>query len=123
MEMENEYIKLKIIDDILLCTFKPGLKINLPLAKEMVQFRLEFIKGQAYPTLVDMRALVSITKESREYFGGKEATHGIKALALWVESPFTKLLANFFIEINKPPVITQAFKTDREAIQWLNMYK
>jgi hypothetical protein len=122
MDIENGLVQIGISSGFLICRFKPEININLPLVKDLVQWRLNISSGNSYPVLMDIRALKSITKEAREYMASKEASEGIKACALLVESPFTKFLGNFFVQINKPVVQTQVFKNEAEAINWLKRY-
>lgn len=72
------------------------------------------------PMLGDFGNMKSQTKECRDYFT-KDPNHlqAYSAIAILVNSPLTRMLANFFIGINKPPKPTRLFDDRKKAIEWL----
>ncbi len=72
------------------------------------------------PMLGDFGNMKSQTKECRDYFT-KDPKHlqSYSAIAILVNNPLTRMLANFFIGINKPPKPTRLFDDREKAIQWL----
>jgi len=69
--------------------------------------------------LVDMREMKSITREAREYYANQRTSSIQRATALLVKSKVTKVMANFFMGLNKPVTPTRMFIEPEEAIQWL----
>lgn len=118
---ENPYVTLWIKDNILFCTYKNKLRIDLNIAKECVAFRLEYTKGVSYPVYVDMKGIISVTREGREYFS-LEGSKLIKAGAFMVNSPLAKIIGNIFLTVNKPPVPAKLFTNEADAINWLKNY-
>ena len=69
--------------------------------------------------LIDMREMKSITREAREYYANQRTSSIQRATALLVKSKVTKVMANFFMGLNKPITPTRMFIEPEEAIQWL----
>ena len=74
------------------------------------------------PLLVDLRAVKSINREARVYYSSAEVAQMITALGLLVGSPTSRMLANFFIGLNKSPVPTRLVTSEAEAIAWLTNF-
>jgi len=79
-------------------------------------------EGKKNPLLVDIRQQKSISREARLFYSGKEFTDQVTSLAFVVESAISKVLANFFLGLNKPPYPTRLFTNEDEAIEWLKNY-
>jgi len=76
-------------------------------------------REQRHPLLVDIRPIKGIDREARAYYSGGSTAQMISAMALLVESPLSRILANFFIGLNKMPVPTRLFTSEAEAVAWL----
>jgi hypothetical protein len=100
----------------------PDVFETLEDAKENIATVSRINQGKPVPVLADIRAGRGIDRETREYYSSKEGLVSTRALALLVESPFTRVMANFFIGINKPPVPTRLFTSEEEAIAWLKTF-
>lgn len=120
-ELETRYIKLRKEDGILFGSFSKNIRIDIDIAKECVQTRINFSQGINYPCLIDMREVRSATKEAREYLAD-EGSKLIKAGALLIGSAVTRAIGNIFLTINKPPVPTKLFTDENEAKLWLKKY-
>jgi hypothetical protein len=118
---QNEYAVVTEENGILTCRFKKGLHMDFEIAKTCVQLRMDFSKGRPYPVLVDMRELVSLSKDAREYLAS-EGSRQITAGALLVSSPLTRTLGNIFLMLNRPPVPTRIFNNEAAAITWLGEF-
>jgi hypothetical protein len=79
-------------------------------------------RGRRRPLLVDLRAVKGMDREARAYYSSAEAADKITALALLVESPVSRLVANFLIGFNKVPVPTKLFTSPDEAVAWLKQF-
>ncbi|MBC7865317.1 MAG: hypothetical protein IAF38_20240 [Bacteroidia bacterium] len=71
------------------------------------------------PILVDLRKIKSISKEARDYFAMKNRKPGVKAIAMLIKSPVSKIIGNFFLGINLPSVPTKLFNSETKALNWL----
>ena len=115
------YIKLRMRDGILFCTYSDNLEIGLEIAKHCVKARIELAKGKAYPVLIDGRGVRFITKEARDYLG-KEGSAQIIAGAMIVGSPLTQMLGNIFMRLNRPASPARLFTDEEAAKIWLQKF-
>ncbi|MCX6175173.1 MAG: STAS/SEC14 domain-containing protein [Ignavibacteriales bacterium] len=92
---------------------------TLNKAKEALEAAKKYTGSKKFPLLVDVRQQKSISREARHFYSSKEVTDNVTALAFLVESTTSKVLANFFLGLNKPPYPTKLFTNEDEAIEWL----
>ena len=85
-------------------------KIRKTLGKEMTR------------VLIDMRDIKSITREAREYYANERTCSIQRATALVVKSKVTKVMANFFMGLNKPITPAKMFTDMQEARKWLHTF-
>lgn len=116
--VDTAYLRMRKEGNILHCVFKECPNVTLEIAQDCVQQRIAFSAGISYPCLIDMRELKSVTPEARAYMGVEGAKY-ITTGALLIGSPFTKMIANLFLMVNKPPVPTRMFTDERAAREWL----
>ena len=91
-------------------------------ARELYDIIKIVTENKKCPVLVDMRLQKSITREARQFYSRKESMDTTTALALFVESSISKVLANFYLGLNKPPYPTRLFTSEDEAREWLRGY-
>ena len=96
--------------------------ITLKVATETVKSRTEATEGKEVLILSDARKLKSITKEARKHLAEHIAS-GVKGGAVLVDSIESKMVAKFFLEINKPKVKFKIFDCEKVALTWLKMQK
>ncbi|MGZ5243480.1 MAG: DUF7793 family protein [Bacteroidia bacterium] len=118
---EDNYSKIYLEGNILHCIIK-NKNLDIAAAEAMVNLRLSYTNGQAYPVFIDASKVKSVTKEARDYFSGEHATSLVKAAAILAPSLVVRLLANFFLSFDKPKVNTRVFSSSAEAIAWLKHY-
>lgn len=122
-KFDNSFASFFIGDDgILFFTYKENLELNIEAAKIIVQDRINFQAKKSFPAFVDCRGIKSISKEARDYFA-KKGSDLIIASALLYDSPVHKIIANFYLQINKPVVPSKAFTNKEEALKWLEQFK
>ncbi|TXK52162.1 STAS/SEC14 domain-containing protein [Pontibacter qinzhouensis] len=113
---------MSIDNGIFLCNFKKIELLNLEIAQKCVQDRLELIAGTAYPSFFDITKVRNTTKEARDFIA-KEGNELVTATALLVTSPVLRMMANFYIAVNKPKNPSRMFTDKRAALDWLAQYK
>ncbi|GAA1280847.1 DUF7793 family protein [Arthrobacter pascens] len=69
-----------------------------------------------HPMLVDMATTAEVSRAARSVFGRPCQASRI---ALLGSSPVDRVLANFFLGINKVPCPTKFFTSERDALAWL----
>jgi hypothetical protein len=97
----------------------PLAEINLEHAKVNSAKVRELSGDQAYPILVDMRNIRSISKEARDHFAMRGRKPGVVAIAMLVSSPLSRIIGNFFLGLNQPVVPTRMFTERTSAEAWI----
>ncbi|RIJ42689.1 DUF7793 family protein [Pontibacter oryzae] len=109
-------------DGILHFYYKEIETMDLDMAVTCVKERLEFTEYKSYPCLVDVIMLKNSTKEARDYLA-VQGNEGITANAILVNSMAFKMMANFYIMVNKPRNPTRMFTDKASALEWLEQFK
>lgn len=122
--IKNDFVSIDIENGIVVVDFLSK-NINLEQAKKIVEMRLEFIKGNSYPVLVDGRKVVKLDKDARDYFSCPDAMKGVKAGGILIGSTFSKFLGNFFLKVTykKKKLPTMIFTDKKAAMEWLGKYR
>lgn len=96
-------------------------KIDLEMAKEIVQNRLIFQRGIDALLFVDGCVIGEIKKDAREYFGSDESKKNLTALAIYSNTVFGAFLGNFVIKVNLKTfnIPIKFFSNKEKAINWL----
>ena len=109
-------------DSGLLCArYINDLHLSLDVAIAVVESRIYFARGRAYPILVDMRGIKSTTKEARQYMATVGATL-VTAGALITGSAVNRTLGNIFLILDKPLVPLKLFTDEVQARKWLKQF-
>ncbi|MBL7892483.1 MAG: hypothetical protein JNL63_07630 [Bacteroidia bacterium] len=74
------------------------------------------------PLLVDIREIKSIDKPARDHFAMHGRQAGVCAIGMLIRSPLSKVIGNFFLGINRPPVPTRLFNSEAKALDWLRKF-
>lgn len=74
--------------------------------------------ADSYTMIVDTTLAKSISKEARDYFSMKGRKSKVIAFAILINSPLSKIIANFFMGLNKPRVPVRLFTKEEDAIIW-----
>lgn len=119
---ENEYVKMELLDGVVHTHYKPGLKLSLTDAKNLVAEKIRFCGGNDYPFIFYDGGVVSMDRDARVYFSSEEGTQCIAIAAFLESSVFSKMLINFFLKLTKPRVRSKAFNNLEEALSWINRY-
>lgn len=73
------------------------------------------------PLLVDMRTMAKLERGAREHF--KRDKGGVAAMALLVDSPVTRMMANFFMHTDVDVTPTRMFSDEGAAMVWLGEHQ
>ena len=127
--MKNENVRSQkgnfTVDEnrIIHADYDKSVHIILEDAQKEVAFAAEVGGGQKVLSIVDISNVKSVEQKARRYYSGVEAGRAYKAVALVVNSPISKMLGNFFLGLNKPPMPTKLFNSKEEGIAWLKGFK
>lgn len=106
----------------ILCTVY---KKNAVLSKEGLEKSFEIIKsrakGEKICWLGEVSNLTASDKEARD-FAAIETPKFVKALALIVNSPLSRMVANLYLMLKKPAYPTRLFTDHEKAREWLKQY-
>ena len=127
--MEEEEIVTRIAkiylgeDSIVRAAYFPKAEETLTDAKENIAAVAKVSKGQKYPILVDYRKVKSVAREARAYYAGKETAKVVNAVAILIGSLVSRVIANFFLGLNKPKFPVKLFTSEADAIEWLKGFR
>jgi hypothetical protein len=93
--------------------------IDLEESKKMQEVSLNITNNKQFVALIDARAKVTLSKESREWGSTPEAQKNMLAQAIVVNSLANKLVGNFIIQFHKPVAKTRLFSDEEIAMRWL----
>ncbi len=106
-------------DGLMHFDFKSNSTLEVDDIKEVVEAVKEIGKGKLFANLITAGEYVTLGPGVREYSASEYANAQTIADAFVVSSLPEKLLANFYIKINKPPKPTRMFTDKNKAIAWL----
>lgn len=109
-------------DNIVRTKIKKGAEVSLQCARENTNLVNSFYKGKKFPLLIDATDIKSISREARNQFSSKNRETYVKAYGIIVSSLISRVIANFFMNINKPTIPTKLFENEQEAEKWLKPY-
>ena len=121
--LDTHYVHYELQDDLLIGTYKKGLKISLEMAKEIVKTRLEFADHKPVVALVVNQGVLSMDKKARDYLSSDEGVRGLIAGAIVVDTPFGSFLGNFYLAVTDPKMPTRIFSKKEAALKWLQQFR
>jgi hypothetical protein len=116
--IENEFVVIVLVDNILIGTIKQY-NVDLKVAQKAVDSRLEMCGPKSYPFLINIKSVKNVTKKARDFLASEKGCQGVVASAILINSSITSMVGNFFIKISKPLVPTKLFTNEEDAKQWL----
>jgi hypothetical protein len=121
--IENDFaIVHSRTDGIIHVTFKEGTEIDVALQDKMIEVYLEICGDKKRPFLYTGIGDVSITKEGREHSKNLEDVFPATATAIVADNIAYKIIANFYLKINKPRNPFKVFNDVPSAEVWLKTF-
>jgi len=104
---------------------KPNKIFDIKLAKEQTRAvsDLFIVRGKKYALICDVRKAKQIDNETRGYYSSEEASKDLYAFVFIVDSIFSQLIANFFVNLKSMPIPVRMFNNFNKAQNWLNDLK
>lgn len=93
--------------------------LELEDIQEIQMHKALMTKGALYCVLFVCPHFGNISKESREYLALPETNINAVAKAVITPNLGTRMLTDFFILVNKPPVLHKAFSDLAAAYEWM----
>lgn len=121
--IENDFaIVHSRTDGIVHITFKEGTEIDIDLQDQMLKVYIEICAGKKRPFLYSGIGEVSITKEGREYSKQLEDDFPAIATAIIADNLAYRIIANFYLKVNKPKTPYKVFNDIDSAEVWLKTF-
>jgi hypothetical protein len=95
--LKTRYVIFKLKDDILQVKFRKTELVDLEMAREIVDYRMEFQGDRPMAILCDARKIAHVDGKARNHFG-TEGSLLIIALAILVKPGNTMVLAKYYME-------------------------
>ena len=108
------------VDGIAVFRLLTSAPFTLDLARATIADLTALTGGKRVPIMADIRRSKGMTQEARAFFGNPNPPYS--ALAILADSPVTRMIANFFIGLNRPSVPTHVFTDEENARAWLRRY-
>ncbi|HEX6241311.1 MAG TPA: hypothetical protein VFZ61_10475 [Polyangiales bacterium] len=109
-------------DGILVYYPRPGLVLDYEVALQVLEEGTKIITGPR-PTMVLMPDMARVDREARAIFASEEYMRRLSSqTALVVGSPVSRVIANFFVGLNRPAYPCRAFDDPELAIAWLRSF-
>jgi hypothetical protein len=98
----------------------PNIDHTLEHSKIQTNFFLEtYVDGDSkLPMICDVRIAKPIKKDVRDYYSSPEGSANIDKFAFLVDSPVSRVIANFFINIRVMPLQMKMFNSVGDAVDW-----
>jgi hypothetical protein len=74
--LDTPYVHYELQDDLLIGTYKKGLKITVEMVKEIIKTRLEFQEYKPVVALIYNQGVLKMEKKAREYFATGRINRG-----------------------------------------------
>ena len=109
-------------DCIVRTVVKPGIDIGISEARKNSEIVNSLIVEGKSPLIVDNRKIKSITKDARDRFSIKDRETNVSAIAIIIGSSLSRMIANFYLGINKPKIPVKLFNSEEKAVQWCKTF-
>lgn len=104
-------------DGIVQYDWEPGFSIDGAYATAAMEAGREAAAGAERGVLVDMRTLGAMDRSARTVFAAPN--DWAYAVALWVRSPLSTVVANFFLGVSRARIPVRMFTREADAVAWL----
>ncbi len=121
VEIEEAIVSLRE-DGIVHVHFKKYVEITVELQGRMYDIYNEICGNGHKPFLFTADEFFSITKEARDNAIIMEGLYPGSASAVLATSLAYKLVANFYLIVNKPKSPYKVFNNEEDAVEWLKTY-
>jgi len=111
-------------DDILISSYQPGLHVDINIARDLINSRLDYCQGKPMYVLIDFTNVKSVTKEAREYMNHPEGgLKGVLGGAFLSGNVVATLFVNLYLKLSAPVIPAKFFTKRADAITWLKELK
>ena len=104
-------------DGIVQLVWAPRTTVLLDDATAALEEMAQLTDGRRSPLLVDMRDTGPLDRPTRTELTRRSDLQS--AVALVAGTPLSRMMANFFLTVSKPPFPTRLFDNEASALAWL----
>lgn len=122
IDLRNVSVHLRN-DGIMHVHIKEGADMGISDAIQVVKAMGKLGNEKRFPVLLDCGEFATVDKEAREFWAKRKANIYTNAGALAYSSFAHKMVADFYINNNKPEIPTQVFPDSEAAIMWLKTFQ
>jgi len=97
---------------------KKGEKITLEMTKKGSDF-LNRNGGGRFYNIYEFESFAEMDPEVREWSANTSGNHYTYVDAIVISNFAQKLVADFYLKFNKPPMPTKIFKSKEKALEWI----
>ncbi|MGB1015048.1 MAG: hypothetical protein ACPG4T_13005, partial [Nannocystaceae bacterium] len=110
----HEMAEIEFDGEVLQFRYHEGVYVDTSDAMDLVARASELVGSQApVPTLIHVGRVKGVSKGARDFFSSSDENLALSAAAaLIVSSPIARIVANFFMGINKPKHPTRMFTSE-----------
>jgi hypothetical protein len=106
--------------DLIFGIYSPKLEIDLKIAQELIENRLEFCHGEEKYMLIDFTNVKSVTKEARDFMNSPDGgLRGVLGGAFVSNNVVATLFINLYLKVSHPVIPAKFFTNRNEALKWL----
>lgn len=110
-------------DGIVHVIFHSHVTLDVPLQLKMLELYHQLTQGKKMPFLFSAMEGVVVTKEARDNAITLEEESPVSAVAVIADNLAYRIIANFYLKVNKPKNPYKVFKKIDEAVKWLEQFK
>lgn len=118
IETDELLIQLRS-DGIVHVMFKENITLDVPLQMKLLKLNSEICEGKKHPFLFSALPGVTITKEARENATKIEHLSPASSSAVVANSLPYRIIANFYLKVNRPKNPYRVFGNEEDAVKWL----
>lgn len=102
--------------------FKGGVTMDIPTQLEHLKGIIQLTKNHPTPFIVTADEFVAFTKEAKENAPNMEDQSPVCASAIVVSNLAYRILADFYIKMQKPKIPYKTFPNKEKAIEWCKQF-
>lgn len=100
------------------------IEVDVHVIKEMLRYAQDTMGEKRHYCVIDFGSNVDSTTEGRKLYADSKYIQTYRiADAFIVKSLALKMVANFFIQVTRPKVLTRMFNDEESALNWLQSLK
>lgn len=119
IELKNATVSL-LDRNVIRIKVKEGNLIDIDDVKEIQVAKRKLIGDLKHTVLLISPKHGSATREARDYSASSEVNLNAIAKAVVLNGLVMRIIINFFMNYNRPPVEHRVFENEKEALEWLS---